>query len=765
LNQENYTQAMRQGHSAAWDQHWEQAARYYRQALAEVPEDYLALNSLGLALMEQGQYDEALQVYRKAAKRSPEDPAPQENMAKIYEAQNRIEEAVLLSFQAADLYLKAHNADRAVQNLLRASAYRPQNMRAHTQLAVIYERIGRFPSAVKEYLAAASITQHNGDAQTARQMVEYALKIQPNNEEALSAYERIRAGKLLPIYQPGKSGPLGKIGQRDQARGREPLRDPIEDATHYALGIIADLVLDPSESNPLFQTLHLNETTPAVKNEMDRVSALNHLLSAVEAHSRGRSVQAAAEAEKAINAGVVHPAVFYLLGFLAHKNDGQKALEALSRSASDARLAMASELLIGQVQEEADNLKEAANAYLKAMYEADATTLPVEMSAPLRLQYRQISDQILKVNDPDQLRYVCRSISGQIMRRGWRQQVSNIRQLLPPVSDETPPSALVMLMLLPNSNQIVAGLSRAQRLVSNNALLPALEELYYDLQFAPTETLLHELIASMMIKREHVDAAIDKYLLIARKYELTGDRNQAVRVLMQAQKLAPTNLAIRNRLIELLFSLDRRDDAIQQYLDLAETYYRLADLDKARATYLNVLRLSQKGETNKSWNIEILKRVADIDLQRLDWRQALRIFDQIRGLDPDDVETRTSLVELNYRLGQDAAAISELDSAVTYYDSMNKIPTAMRMVSNLVAIRPDNKDIQSRLFAVSHRVKNMPDAISLLDSYADELLENKNTAAAIVHLETIIALGPPNTIEYRKVLEQLRGTGNQPAAA
>ncbi|NMB60399.1 MAG: hypothetical protein GYA12_14600, partial [Chloroflexi bacterium] len=333
-----------------------------------------------------------------------------------------------------------------------------------------------------------------------------------------------------------------------------------------------------------------------------------------------------------------------------------------------------------------------------------------------------------------------------------------IRQLLPPASPDAPPGALVMLMLLPNSNQVVAGLSRAQRLVNSNALLPALEELYYDLQFAPNENLLHELIATMMVKRDHLDAAIDKYILIARKYELEGDKNQAVRVLTQAQQLSPTNMAIRNKLIELMFALDRRDDAIRQYVDLAETYYKLADLDKARATYLNVLRLAQKGEANRAWSIEILKRVADIDLQRLDWRQALRIFDQIRGLDPEDMETRASLVELNYRLGQDAAAISELDSAVTYYDQINKIPTAMRMVSSLVAIRPDSKEMQDRLFAVSRRVKNMADAISLLDSYADELLEGKNKAAAIVHLETIIALGPPNTMEYRKVLEQLRNS-------
>jgi tetratricopeptide (TPR) repeat protein len=476
----------------------------------------------------------------------------------------------------------------------------------------------------------------------------------------------------------------------------------------------------------------------------------------VEAHNRGRSVQAAAEAEKAIKSGVSHPAVFFLLGFLAHKNDAVKSLEALNHSASDSRLAMASQLLIGESLEEQKRYAEAVEAFLIAMYEADATTLPVELAAALRLQYRQISDQLTKLEDQEKLHYICRSISGQIMRRGWRQQVLGIRQLLPPSSPDAPPGALVMLMLLPNSSQIVAGLSRAQRLVNSNALLPALEELYYDLQFAPNENLLHELIASMMVKRDHIDAAIDKYMLIARKYELDGDKNQAVRVLTQAQQLSPTNMGIRNKLIELLFALDRRDDAIRQYVDLAETYYKMADLDKSRATYLNVLRLAQKGESNRNWSIEVLKRVADIDLQRLDWRQALRIFDQIRGLDPEDMETRASLVELNYRLGQEAAAISELDSAVTYYDQVNKIPTAMRMVSSLVAIRPESKDMQDRLFAVSRRVKSMGDAISLLDSYADELLESKNKAAAIVHLETIIALGPPNTMEYRKVLEQLR---------
>lgn len=756
MDQELYLQSMRQGHSAAWDQRWEQAAVYYRRALTEVPDDYLALNSLGLALMELQHFDEALQVYRKAAKRAPEDPAPQENMAKIYEAQGRIEEAVLLSFQAADLYMKARNADRAVQNLQRVSVYRPQNMRAHTQLAVIYEKIGRLPSAVREYLAAASITQHNGDAQTARQMVEYALKIQPTNQEAINAIEKIRAGKLMPVFEPGKSGQLGRLNSKEAAKSRDPLRNPIEEATHYALGIIADLVLDPAETNPLFQSLQMIKRSTETRSLADRSTALNYLLSAVESHGRGKNEHAASETEKAIIAGAVHPAVYFLLGLATIDSDGQKSLQALSKSTNDQKLAMASQLMIGKILEDEKNYSGAVEAYLKAMFEADSITLPPEMSASLRQQYRQISEQIVQKQDVEKNQFICKSIHGQLLRRGWKQQVSGIRQLLPPASPEAPPTALIMLMLLPNSSQILTGLSRAQRLVSNNALLPALEELYYDLQFAPSEPLLHELIAGMMVKRDHADAAIEKYLLISKLYEFLNNPNQAVRVLSQAQELSPTNLSVRNRLIELLFSLDRRDDAIRQYMDLAETYYRMADLEKARSTYLNILRLSQKGETNRTWNIEVLKRVADIDLQKLDYRQALRIFDQIRGLDPEDMETRASLVELNYRIGQDAAAVSELDSAVTYFDKLNKIPTALRMLSSLIAIRPENTDLQTRLISLSRRVKNISDAISLLDSYADEMVENGNKPAAIIHLETIIALGPPNTMEYRKVLEQLR---------
>jgi cytochrome c-type biogenesis protein CcmH/NrfG len=52
INQDAFQKAMNLGHSAAWDQMWDQAARYYRQALDLMPDNPKALTSLGLALFE-----------------------------------------------------------------------------------------------------------------------------------------------------------------------------------------------------------------------------------------------------------------------------------------------------------------------------------------------------------------------------------------------------------------------------------------------------------------------------------------------------------------------------------------------------------------------------------------------------------------------------------------------------------------------------------------------------------------------------------------
>jgi tetratricopeptide (TPR) repeat protein len=75
-SEDNFQKAMSMGHSAAWDQQWDQAASCYKTALEEFPDNPKALSSLGLALFEVQAFADSLQAYQKAVKVSPNDPVP-----------------------------------------------------------------------------------------------------------------------------------------------------------------------------------------------------------------------------------------------------------------------------------------------------------------------------------------------------------------------------------------------------------------------------------------------------------------------------------------------------------------------------------------------------------------------------------------------------------------------------------------------------------------------------------------------------------------
>src|SRR5512135_2324263 len=126
LSRDEFAVAMNEGHSAAWDQEWEKAAAAYRRALRESPNDPRALNSLGLALFQLGEFEEALQIYQHAAQITPEDPVPQEKVAQAAERVGDLNLAVDASMRAAEAYLRQREIDKAMENWGRITSLRPE---------------------------------------------------------------------------------------------------------------------------------------------------------------------------------------------------------------------------------------------------------------------------------------------------------------------------------------------------------------------------------------------------------------------------------------------------------------------------------------------------------------------------------------------------------------------------------------------------------------------------------------------------------------
>src|SRR5690606_2463672 len=96
-------------------------------------------------------------------------------------------------------------------------------------------------------------------------------------------------------------------------------------------------------------------------------------------------------------------------------------------------------------------------------------------------------------------------------------------------------------------------------------------------------------------------------------HSVRGETARAVRMLRRISQLLPTDLTVRQRIIDMLVAQGKTEEALTEYTNLADLFYRLADLEKARQVYVDALKLAQKSTENRSWGVEILMKVADID--------------------------------------------------------------------------------------------------------------------------------------------------------
>ncbi|MCH7663380.1 MAG: tetratricopeptide repeat protein, partial [Chloroflexi bacterium] len=344
-DQAAFQTAMDQGSSAAWDQRWDLAAEHYREALEQVPDHTQALMNLGLALYELENFDDSLACYERAAQLLPGDPAPVEKTAQIFERTGKLRQSAKQSISAADMYLNLKDAEKAVENWTRVVQLFPEHLDAHSRLALVHERLGRRPQAITEYLAVASLQQHEGKQPEALETLNRALKLNPKSKEVAQALELLKSNKMLakPTRQRGATGPLqmAKIQQKsspsqtnyDEGEAVKETHDPITEASQKALGVLAERIFDSPEEKDIEEApapRGLKSITKGVTGSLmspgpDRAKVSLYLRKAIDFHTRGEVNQASKEIKRALSAGFDHPAGYYLLGHIMSMSDRKES--------------------------------------------------------------------------------------------------------------------------------------------------------------------------------------------------------------------------------------------------------------------------------------------------------------------------------------------------------------------------------------------------------------------------------------------------------
>ena len=760
-----FQKAMNEGHSAAWDQEWDKAASAYRKALQEFPDHPKALNSLGLALYQLNRFEEALQMYQQVAQLSPEDPVPMEKVAQLSERLGNLQNAVDAAIKAADLFLNLRDAEKAIENWVRVTTLNPEHAVAHSRLALVHEKLGHTQQAVTEYLAVASLVQRSGNAEKTQELADKALSLMPKSPEAKQAQTLLKTGQLLPkpVRGKGGTGPIGmaQVKQLQQPKQAASGLDPVAEARQKALSQLAEILFEYSDESPSAQERRglsaiMKGTSQLGMQQAEQTKVVLHLSQAIDSLSKNQDSQAAEELENAIEAGFNHPALHFALGLLRAKSDRlESAQRHLQHAVKHNDYNLATRLLQGQILLKKGQAKDAAFEYLEALRIADSLAVPAEQSDEIRQLYEPLIEAQQSQSEADAKR-LCENVHGMLMRADWRDQLHKTRSQMPKQEGGIlAPIAEVVFQA--QSSSVLESINRVHQLARAGSLRSAMDEAFDALQHAPTYLPLHSLMGELLIQEGREQDAIAKFSVIANAYSVRGEVGQATKLLRRVIQLAPMDMNARSRLIDQLVARGQVDEAIQEYLELADIYYRLAELDMARKTYTTALRVVQQANADRSWNVSILQRMADIDLQRLDWKQALRVFEQIRTLRPDDEIVRKQLVNLNLRMGQQQQAMSELESFITYLESSRQAEKSIDFLEDLLREHEDETLLKRALAEQLHHAGRTQEAIAQLDVLGENLMQSGNKREAVDVINQIVLMNPPNVEDYRQLLAQLQG--------
>jgi len=223
------------------------------------------------------------------------------------------------------------------------------------------------------------------------------------------------------------------------------------------------------------------------------------------------------------------------------------------------------------------------------------------------------------------------------------------------------------------------------------------------------------------------------------------------------------DIGIHKRVIELLIQRGQIDDALHQYLQLADAYYQLAQPERAREVYSEALRLAPRGVKDSRWEVRILYKMADLDLQRLDWSAAIKDNEEILRIAPDDERAHLALYRLYPRANRPHLGVDALDRLIKRYLEKRKLDRALAVLEDLIRDEPESIPLRARGAQLYLNVGNREKALVHLDVLGDLQLEAGQREAAVRTVTAILALNPPNREAYVELYRSL--TGRDPVVA
>ena len=749
-NRELYQQHMDSGHNAVWDQDWTEAIKSYSHAIQEFPEDGEAHVHLGLALLRAGRLEDALKVYSRGHQLLPDDPVPLEKSADVLERLGRLKEAAQQYMNVADVYLGLRDLDKAIGNWERATQLTPGLVAIHVRLAQAYERIGDKKRALREYLVLAFNFQRAGDTDKAIKSVERALRLDSRNPHALNTLRALKAGGEVAL--PDDDELMGTQSQK-QASMMDAFGDSSdEDSARESIG-------EADPLGPIGEAM-----SEALKVLSDHIMNSGSLDASVAEALQGMQLQRQGDFPKAVEAykraepGLGHPALKLNLGALLYLQDEPKeAVKPLSEATTAPQLSSGALHGVGLCYVKLGKHKQASRFLLQSLQAVD-TQLAVDDNEKGELAeiYNRLLGALDGANE-DALEAINKRFADLLSGKDWKQRIAATRRHIEEVMRDQGDQGVRDFLGTGGSDKLAETVSYIDTYISKGLLTLAMDEAHTAVQSSPYYLPVHVRMAEIMMREGRLRQAINKYNTIARAYMARDENDRAASILAEVLEMAPLDVSVRSSLIDLLESESRMDEVLDQTIDLAKTYNQLGNFDLSRETFQQADRLAKRIEAAPIKLADIKHYLADMDQLRFDTRKAIKTYEEIIDLVPDDERAYRRLVDLYYTQNNAVEAIKNLDRLLGIYTKQRQISKIVQILEELVKHYPSDTGLRSRLAGIYSKTGRKADAISQLDALGELQLEAGMHSDARNTIKKIINLKPDNLNDYRKLLAKLDG--------
>ena len=331
--------------------------------------------------------------------------------------------------------------------------------------------------------------------------------------------------------------------------------------------------------------------------KLNKAEADALITKAIDQQTQGNVSGAIDTYRRMVSAGVDMPAVNFNLGLLYQETFRlDEAIEQFQRAVNFTEYRLGSLFALGELYRAKGQVDEALNFFLEALKIIDLQTVNREQADDLIKVYESLAETYATKGEAQQAGGFVNTLVDFLSSKGWADKVAQARRRLDSLTEEGAPTiSLAEILSLRDAEALLQSLSLMQELAKRGKYYSALEEAYLALQRAPDYLPLHLRMAEMMYKNGQIDTAINKFVTIANTMAARGDNHQSMAIYQRILRLAPLDVSIRTKLIEMLVSYGQIDRALEQYMALADTYYQLASTEKAREKYLQALALAPRG--------------------------------------------------------------------------------------------------------------------------------------------------------------------------